>query len=40
MCGEIDYLQPEDVAAAVIYIVTNPRHVAVNEIVIRPTEQA
>jgi len=40
MFGQIDYLQPEDIAEAVSYIVTNPRHVAVNEIVIRPTEQA
>ncbi|AFV90780.1 Clavaldehyde dehydrogenase [Acidipropionibacterium acidipropionici ATCC 4875] len=38
--GQIQPLQPEDVAAAIGYIITNPRHVAVNEIVIRPTEQA
>jgi NADP-dependent 3-hydroxy acid dehydrogenase YdfG len=29
----------EDVADAITYIVTRPRHVAVNEILIRPTEQ-
>jgi NADP-dependent 3-hydroxy acid dehydrogenase YdfG len=29
----------EDVADAIAYIVTRPRHVAVNEILIRPTEQ-
>ncbi|GAA2246150.1 SDR family NAD(P)-dependent oxidoreductase [Promicromonospora sukumoe] len=40
MFGQIEYLQPENIAEAVAYIVTNPRHVAVNEIVIRPTEQA
>jgi NADP-dependent 3-hydroxy acid dehydrogenase YdfG len=32
-------LQPADLAAAVLYIVTQPRHVAVNSIVIRPAEQ-
>jgi NADP-dependent 3-hydroxy acid dehydrogenase YdfG len=40
MFGEIDYLQPDDIAAAVAYIVQNPRHIAINEIVIRPTEQS
>jgi len=40
MFGQIDYLQPDDIAEAVSYIVTNPRHVAINEIVVRPTEQA
>jgi NADP-dependent 3-hydroxy acid dehydrogenase YdfG len=29
----------EDIADAIAYIVTRPRHVAVNEILIRPTEQ-
>jgi NADP-dependent 3-hydroxy acid dehydrogenase YdfG len=32
-------LQPADLAAAVLYIVTQPRHVAINSIVIRPAEQ-
>lgn len=40
MFGRIEYLEPEDVADAVAYVVTNPRHIAVNEIVIRPTQQA
>jgi NADP-dependent 3-hydroxy acid dehydrogenase YdfG len=35
----IERLQPADVADAVEYIVTRPRRVAVNEIVVRPTEQ-
>jgi NADP-dependent 3-hydroxy acid dehydrogenase YdfG len=32
-------MRPEDVADAITYIVTRPRHVAVNEILIRPTDQ-
>jgi NADP-dependent 3-hydroxy acid dehydrogenase YdfG len=32
-------LQAEDIAAAVIYAVTQPRHAAVNEVLVRPTEQ-
>lgn len=32
-------LQPEDIANAVLYCVTQPAHVNVNEILIRPTDQ-
>ncbi|MEV4803218.1 SDR family NAD(P)-dependent oxidoreductase [Nonomuraea sp. NPDC049421] len=32
-------LQPEDIAAAVVYAVGQPPHVAVNELLIRPTDQ-
>jgi NADP-dependent 3-hydroxy acid dehydrogenase YdfG len=32
-------LEAEDIADAIVYIVTRPRHMAVNEILIRPTEQ-
>ena len=32
-------LQPEDIANAVMYCVTQPTHVNVNEILIRPTDQ-
>jgi NADP-dependent 3-hydroxy acid dehydrogenase YdfG len=32
-------LQSEDIAGAIIYAVTQPKHVNVNEILIRPTEQ-
>ena len=35
----IERLQSEDIADAVAYIVTRPRHVAVNELLVRPTEQ-
>jgi NADP-dependent 3-hydroxy acid dehydrogenase YdfG len=32
-------LAAEDIADAILYVVTRPRHVAINEILIRPTEQ-
>jgi NADP-dependent 3-hydroxy acid dehydrogenase YdfG len=35
----IERLTSEDIAEAIAYIVTRPRHMAVNEITIRPTEQ-
>jgi NADP-dependent 3-hydroxy acid dehydrogenase YdfG len=35
----IQPLRAADIADAVAYIVTRPRHVAVNEMLIRPTEQ-
>ncbi|TWG07590.1 SDR family NAD(P)-dependent oxidoreductase [Saccharopolyspora dendranthemae] len=37
--GKVEGLHAEDIADAIGYIVTNPRRVAVNEIVIRPTDQ-
>jgi NADP-dependent 3-hydroxy acid dehydrogenase YdfG len=37
--GEIERMQSEDIARAITYIVTEPRHVAINEILVRPTEQ-
>jgi NADP-dependent 3-hydroxy acid dehydrogenase YdfG len=36
---ELERLESEDIADAISYIVTRPRRVAVNEILIRPTEQ-
>ena len=36
---EMDILQSEDIADAIAYVVTRPRHVAVNEVLVRPTEQ-
>ncbi|CAN5251324.1 hypothetical protein BH18ACT10_BH18ACT10_15250 [soil metagenome] len=35
----MEILHAEDIADAVTYIVTRPRHMAINEILIRPTEQ-
>ena len=37
--GEVERLEASDIADAIEYIVTRPRHVAINEILIRPTEQ-
>ncbi|MGP6156936.1 MAG: SDR family NAD(P)-dependent oxidoreductase [Vulcanimicrobiaceae bacterium] len=37
--GEIEPLQAADIADAIVYVVTRPRHVAVNEILVRPTQQ-
>ncbi len=37
---ELDILQPEDIAAAIAYCVVQPERVSVNEILIRPTQQA
>jgi NADP-dependent 3-hydroxy acid dehydrogenase YdfG len=34
-----DPLQPDDVARAVIFAVSQPPHVDVNEILVRPTSQ-
>jgi NADP-dependent 3-hydroxy acid dehydrogenase YdfG len=35
----MERLTAEDIADAIAYIVTRPRHVAVNEVLIRPTDQ-
>jgi NADP-dependent 3-hydroxy acid dehydrogenase YdfG len=32
-------LQSEDIAAAVLYAVSQPAHVAINEVLVRPTGQ-
>jgi NADP-dependent 3-hydroxy acid dehydrogenase YdfG len=37
--GEVERLEAGDIADAIEYIVTRPRHVAINELLIRPTEQ-
>jgi NADP-dependent 3-hydroxy acid dehydrogenase YdfG len=37
--GNIERLQADDIADAITYIVTRPRRMAVNEMLVRPTEQ-
>jgi NADP-dependent 3-hydroxy acid dehydrogenase YdfG len=37
--GEIERLQADDIADAIAYVVTRPRHVAINEVLVRPTDQ-
>ncbi len=39
MAASMRTLQPDDIANAVVYALTQPEHVAVNEILIRPTDQ-
>jgi NADP-dependent 3-hydroxy acid dehydrogenase YdfG len=35
----IERLEADDIARTIAYVVTSPRHMAVNEVLIRPTEQ-
>lgn len=37
--GEIERLEAQDIAETVSFVVTRPRRVAVNEVLVRPTEQ-
>ena len=37
--GSMERLEAEDIAEAIEFIVTRPRRVAVNEVLVRPTEQ-
>ena len=37
--GNMERLQSEDIADAITYVVTRPRRMAVNEMLVRPTEQ-
>jgi len=39
MAQNMRALQSEDIARAVLYLVTQPPHVAVNEVLVRPTDQ-
>lgn len=37
--ADVERLESEDIADAIAYVVTRPRRVAINEVLIRPTEQ-
>lgn len=37
--ADLEALEAQDVADAIEYVVTRPRHVAINELLVRPTEQ-
>ena len=37
---DMEILRAEDIADAIAYVVPRPRHMAVNEVLVRPTEQA
>jgi NADP-dependent 3-hydroxy acid dehydrogenase YdfG len=37
--GDMDLLQAEDIAEAIAFVVTRPRHMAINELLVRPTDQ-
>jgi len=37
--GSMNSLQAEDIARAITFVVTQPAHVAVNELLVRPTDQ-
>jgi NADP-dependent 3-hydroxy acid dehydrogenase YdfG len=39
MAESMRTLQSEDIARAILYVVTQPPHVAVNEVLVRPTDQ-
>jgi NADP-dependent 3-hydroxy acid dehydrogenase YdfG len=38
--ADFEILSAADIADAILYIVTRPRHVAINELLVRPSEQA
>ena len=37
--ASIERLEADDIADAIAYVVTRPRHMAINELLVRPTEQ-
>ena len=39
MLEQLDPLKAEDIANAIVYVVTQPQRVSINEILIRPTQQ-
>ena len=40
MYGSMRTLQAEDIGRIIVNVVTQPAHVAINEILVRPTDQA
>jgi NADP-dependent 3-hydroxy acid dehydrogenase YdfG len=38
--SDMRLLDAEDIADAILFIITRPRHVAINEVLIRPSAQA
>ena len=38
--ADVELLAAGDIADAIVYIVTRPRHVSINEVLVRPTDQA
>jgi NADP-dependent 3-hydroxy acid dehydrogenase YdfG len=39
MAASMRTLQSDDIARAIVYVVTQPPHVAINEVLVRPTDQ-
>jgi NADP-dependent 3-hydroxy acid dehydrogenase YdfG len=37
--GNIERLEADDIAEVITFMVTRPRRVAINEVLVRPTEQ-
>jgi NADP-dependent 3-hydroxy acid dehydrogenase YdfG len=37
--GSVERMQASDIADAILFVISRPRHVAINELLIRPTEQ-
>ena len=37
--ADVERLEADDIADAIMFIATRPRHVAINELLVRPTEQ-
>jgi NADP-dependent 3-hydroxy acid dehydrogenase YdfG len=35
----MERMHASDIADAILYVISRPRHVAINELLIRPTEQ-
>jgi NADP-dependent 3-hydroxy acid dehydrogenase YdfG len=38
--ADVETLSASDIADAILYVLTRPRHMAINELLVRPSEQA